>query len=61
MQDEWITVEELIERLRAEESDPRAFDERMARARQKLAPLLYPDGGPEYERMMRGEAPSRDK
>ncbi len=27
-------------------------------ARKRLAPILYPEGGPIYERLMRGEGPS---
>jgi len=54
---EWFTIEEVIERLRSREPDKAAFDARMAKARRELAPILYPDGGPHYERMMRGESP----
>lgn len=51
---EWTTIEQLVAE---HERDP-AMAEHMRAARRKLAPILYPEGGPRYERMMRGLGPS---
>jgi hypothetical protein len=53
--DGFITIEEMIAEAIAK--DP-AMRERLAEARKRLAPLLYPKGSASYERMMRGEPPS---
>lgn len=54
--DGFITIEEMIAEAIAK--DP-AMRERLAEARKRLAPLLYPKGSRQYERMMRGEPPPR--
>lgn len=51
---DWTTIDELV-------AEHMAVPEKAARiiaARKKLAPILFPDGGPQYERLMRGEGPS---
>ena len=35
------------------------LEETLKAARRRLAPLLYPDCGRDYQRMMRGEPPTR--
>jgi hypothetical protein len=49
-----VTIEELIAEAIA--NDP-AMAERLAEARKRLAPLLFPMGSRNYERMMRGLPP----
>ncbi len=49
----WIDIDDLLAKY---ERDP-AKAEQLRQARKELAPLLYPDGGEHYERMMRGDSP----
>ncbi len=49
----WIEIDDLLAKY---ERDP-VMAERLRDARKRLAPLLYPDGGEHYERMMRGDPP----
>lgn len=53
MNEEWLTVDDMIKWM---EADPvRATY--LREARKRLAPHLYQLGDPGYERMMRGEGP----
>jgi hypothetical protein len=52
--DGFVTIEEMIAEAIA--NDP-AMAERLAEARKRLAPLLYPKGSRNYERMMQGLPP----
>jgi hypothetical protein len=52
---EWTRIEEYVAEL---ERDPENAA-RLREARIRLAPLLYPQGGPHYERMARGESPKQ--
>ncbi len=51
---EFTTIEELVAE---HECDP-TMAEHLRAARRKLAPILYPEGGPRYERMMSGFGPN---
>jgi hypothetical protein len=53
---DFVDIHDIIAKL---ERDP-LMSAHLVSARIRLAPLLYPDGGPEYERMMRGEPPPGD-
>jgi hypothetical protein len=50
---DWTTIEQFVAE---HERDPE-MAERLRAARRRLAPILYPEGGKQYERMMRGFGP----
>lgn len=50
------TIDQVIDEIVAD--DP-GFLDTLRQARIELAPLLYPEGGEQYERMMRGDPPPR--
>ena len=51
--DEWTDIDTVIAHCMA---DP-VMRPRIIAARKTLAPILYPEGGENYERLMRGEGP----
>lgn len=53
---EWTDIATLVDEA---EQDP-VKREWLRQARRELAPICYPEGGPNYERMMRGERPKPD-
>ena len=54
---EWTPIEEVVAEL---ERNPK-MAEHLRAARKRLAPILYPEGGPRYERMIRGLGPVERK
>lgn len=50
---DWTSLDELVAQCMA---DPE-MRPRIIAARKQMAPILFPDGGPHYERLMRGEEP----
>lgn len=50
---DWTSIDELVAQYMA---DPEMLPHIIA-ARKAMAPVLFPNGGPDYERLLRGEGP----